>query len=166
MKVADWKPIEHEYANTRTSVATLSKAYNVSHSTITKHMHCYGIVRNPPSALPAVIDDQVKPVKEVTTKELRNMRTAVIGKHQDHIGLNLKRLEMICDRLDAMTGLSNMQRLNALKEVAKISEIYIKLERQAHNIVEEAPPAPPPVAIQVNVNLDPQAAYLQLIGKK
>jgi transposase-like protein len=165
-KVADWTPIERDYRNTKTTIATLARTYGISPQTVKNHMQQYGIVRNPPSALPTPITEPARAVKAVTKDEMRAMRNAVIDRHQAHIDVNLKRLEMICDRLDAMTGLSNMQRLNALKEVAKISEIYIKLERQAHNIVEETPAPVPQAPIQVNININPQSAYLEMIGKK
>jgi len=165
MSKIDWGPIEKDYRETKTPVSTLVKAYKVTHSAITTHMSKHGVVRNPLSALPIPIDNSIPIVKDITSKELIALRNAVVAGHRDDIQLNRKRLALISERLDAMTGLSNMQRLNALKVILQCQETIIKLERQAHNIVEEAP-APPPVAIQVNVNLDPQDAYLKLIGRK
>lgn len=168
-KIIDWPPIEQEYVEKQTPVTTLAKAYGITPLTLMNHMTKYGIVRNPAGQLATVVstpETLPKVERETTNAELKALREAVIGKHRAHIDTNLRRLEMIAERLDNMTGLSNVQRLNALQQISKISEVYIKLERQAHNIVEEAPPPPPPVAIQVNVNLDPHEAYLQLIGKK
>ena len=163
-KIADWGPIEKEYRETRTSVSTLARAHGVSHATVASHMNKHGIVRNPPSAL-EVVDSKPK-ANELTIKEMKQLRDSVLSTHRAAVSLDHKRLDMISERLDSTTGLSNMQRLSALKVIVSIRETIIKLERQAHNIVEEAPPAPPPVAIQVNVNLDPQDAYLKLIGRK
>ena len=164
-KIADWGPIEKEYRDTKTPVSTLAKANGITSAAISKHMSNRGILRNPPSALPVPVEPD-KPVKDVTSKELIALRQAVISMHREDIQLNRRRLALISERLDAMTGLSNVQRLNALATIVKIQEAIIKMERQAHNIVEEAPPAPPPVAIQVNIDISPQDAYLQLIGKK
>ena len=165
MSKIDWKPIEKDYQTTKTPVSTLVRAYGVTHAAITSHMKREGIVRNPPSALPVPVEPD-KPVKDVTSKELIALRQAVISMHREDIQINRRRLALISERLDAMTGLSNIQRLNALATIIKIQEAIIKMERQAHNIVEEAPPPPPPVAIQVNIDISPQDAYLQLIGKK
>lgn len=164
-KITDWKPIENEYQHTKTPIATLAKANGVAYQTIVNHMTKCGIVRNPPSALVTTAETTSK-VKEVTTKEVKELREAVLVTHRDDIQLNRKRLAMISERLDATTGLSNMQRLNALKTILQCQEVIIKLERQAHSIVEETPAPPPPVAIQFNVSIDPHQAYLEMIGKK
>jgi len=131
-------------------------------------MRKHGVTRNPAVALTAALAvPAAVPVDENATQaDLAKLRNAVIGRHRVDIARNMRRLELITQRLDADHRLSDMQRLMNIKTIVQIQETLVKLERQAHSITEEAPPPPPPVAFQVNIDLSPEDAYLTLIGRK
>jgi hypothetical protein len=92
------------------------------------------------------------------------MRARIVAGHRVSIETDHTRLNLIAKRLDENPRLTEKMRLDALQAIVKVRETLIKLERQAHQIIEQAP-AVAPVAVQVNVNVSPHEAYAQMLAR-
>jgi hypothetical protein len=165
-KSIDWPSAEQLYRDTKMPVAAIARANSCTSMAIKLHMDKLGIVRNPPQALDASSARLPAITRDNTAAELAGIRKQIIAGHAHYIALNHARLNAIAERLDANAKLTDKQRLDFLAIVVKVQATIVDMERKANSIVDAAPVAPPPVAIQVNIDLSPHDAYMQLIGKR
>lgn len=94
---------------------------------------------------------------------LAKLQDIVLARHKAVIDLDMVYIDHLVKQLREDKRLTLIQRINAMKDVVKIRETLIDLERRAHRIVEAKEPDKPPVAVQVNVNISPAEAYQQMI---
>ena len=160
----NWPPIEAAWRDTKTSCPALAAMHGITAQTLKNHMLKAGITRNPFSSL-----DPGAPLTApvaVSDGDLAALRRQIVAAHRQHIGIDHARLNAISVRLDDNSKLSDKQRLDFLAIIVKVRAQLVDMERKAHSIVDATPSPAPPAMVQVNVNLSPHDAYLQLIGKK
>jgi hypothetical protein len=172
-KSVDWAPIEKAYQETKEPVSALARRFSLTSPAIAGHMRKRGILRNATpepldvpvatttSGMPLTCEPEDSPAH---LQALKAMRARIVADHRVSIETDHTRLNLIAQRLDQNPRLTEKMRLDALQAIVKVRETLIKLERQAHQIIEQAP-AVAPVAVQVNVNIAPHDAYQQMIGR-
>ena len=188
-KSADWHALREEYETTAIPAAQLAKKYGVEPSNIGYHAKRKGWTR--PSKVPTLYlePDEAKlkpaipnlqiaeggelaPVVGAThltsvpvsddIEALARLRDRIIGQHKVSISRDMAYLDVLEKGIMEKKS-APLQKLNALATIVKIRGQLVDLERQAHSIASGV--ERPQVAVQVNVNVSPQDAYLQMIGK-
>ena len=185
----DWHALREEYENTQQSAASLARKYETSTTNVSYHARTKGWKRPDdyekpvaylrpaeaklkPLIAPLESQDAYLPVVGAThltsvpvsddIEALAKLRDRIIGQHKVSISRDMAYLDVLEKGIMEKKS-APLQKLNALATIVKIRGQLVDLERQAHSIAGES--GRPPVAIQVNVNVSPQDAYLQMIGK-
>lgn len=170
----DWAALRAEYETSLLSARALAKKYGTTPQGVTYHVKRGNWTRPEEFAEHGnrLKPESIKPNGNVLTEvpisddieALAKLRDRIVGEHKVDISRDRAYLNAL-EKAILEKKSAPLQKLNALATIVKIRGQLVELERQAHSISGAAGERPQ-VAVQVNVNVSPQDAYLQMIGKK
>ncbi len=174
--LVDWPIVRQEYESTKLSAAALARKHGTTAAGITYHAKRSAWKRpddhsahhNSIPSTEIVLDADSGQLTAAHISDdieaLAAMRDRIVGQHKVDVSRDAAYLNALEKNIMEKKS-APLQKLNSLATIVKIRAQLIELERQAHSILEKSGERAA-VAVQVNVNVSPQDAYLQMTGKK
>jgi hypothetical protein len=165
----DWKSIRLQYESSPLNLYAVAKLNEMALPTLAARAKKEGWAK------PSIADRNSEgvevgnlpaippPVEELPVAELAKMQQRTVNGHRIDVEKDMAHLNSIAAQIEASKRLTPVMKLNALGAIVKIRGQLQDLERRAWRVPEAV--EQPKVAVQVNLNLEPSAAYLEMIGK-